>query len=168
MATMLWRLNLQPASFRGAGFKVDTASKDSGRRIVEHEFPMRDTPWGEDMGRRARRWRVTAYIIQGPQEPDYQSTRDALINALELRGSGILVHPTMGTDLVVVDTYSVTESRERGGYCTIEMSFREAGQQISTAITVDTSSIASSTAQTSQAAIAAIPPPTPLIQGTIP
>lgn len=168
MATMLWRLSLLPASYKGAGFKVDTASKESGRRIVEHEFPMRDQPWAEDLGRRARRFRVTGYIVQGPREPDYQGTRDALIDALETRGAGILVHPTMGTDLVVLDTYSVTESRQRGGICEFEMSFREAGQAITTAASIDTQSTAISAAQQAQTDMAGVPPPaasTPIFPG---
>lgn len=85
-----------------------------GRRIVEHEFPMQDTPYAEDMGRRARRFRVTAYILYSPALiPDYQSARDNLINALESDGGAAqLVHPTLGVDTVVVDTYAVTERLE--------------------------------------------------------
>lgn len=165
--TMLWKLSLVPASFKGAVFKIDTGSKESGRRIVEHEFPMRDIPWGEDMGRRARRFRVTGYIIQGPNEPDYQSTRDMLIASLESRGAGILIHPTLGTDLVVNDTYSVTESRTRGGIAEFEMMFHEAGQAISTAVTADTQSTAISTAQQAGISMANSPQPEPALQGTL-
>jgi hypothetical protein len=39
-----------------------------------------------------------------------------------------LIHPLLGEMQVMCDTYTCTESRERGGYCTFEMQFVEAGQ----------------------------------------
>lgn len=156
---MLWRDNLVPASYKGATFKVDVSSKTSGRRIVEHEFPMRDIPWAEDLGRRARRFTVTGYIVQGPREPDYQSTRNALITQLETTGPGLLVHPTMGTDTVVLDTYSITESRQRGGIAEFEMVFREAGSALTAVATVDTAAASISAATSAGTAISSAPPP---------
>lgn len=162
---MLWRDNLVPASFKGAGFKVSAAVKSSGRRIVEHEFPMRDIPWAEDLGRRARRFTVTGYIVQGPREPDYQATRDALVVQLESSGPGLLVHPTMGTATVVVDTYAITESRDRGGIAEFEMVFREAGTTLTAVATVDTAATAASAAIAAGTAISSAPPPTPTVGG---
>jgi prophage DNA circulation protein len=51
-----WRdvLLSQPASFRGVIFHVETGGKSSGRRTVTHEYPKRDDPYAEDMGRVAR------------------------------------------------------------------------------------------------------------------
>lgn len=163
MATtpMLWRTNLVPASFKGAGFKVDVAQQQGGRRIVEHEFPMRDIPWAEDLARRARRFTVTGYIVQGPREPNYQATRDALIAQLESLGSGSLVHPTMGTNTVVCDTYTITESREKGGIAEFEMVFREAGTTLTAVVTPDTSAVAAAAAVAAGAAIVSAPPPAP-------
>jgi prophage DNA circulation protein len=129
MALPLWRTNLQPASFRGVPFYVHTDAKAGGRRIVTHEFPLQDTPFAEDMGRRARHYRVTAYVLYSPALlPDYQSARDDLIAALESSGSAQLVHPTLGVDTVVVDTYSITERlEEAGGMSEFEIEFIEAG-----------------------------------------
>lgn len=137
MPAPLWRQNLQPASYSGALFHVDTSPRQSGRRLVRHEFPRRDIPWAEDMGRRIRAWQVMAYIIYSPVlTPDYQAARDALIAQLEAEGSGTLILPTglqnMSDEppgLVCVDTYSVTETRERGGYAEFDITFVEAGQQ---------------------------------------
>ncbi len=127
---------LMPASYNGVPFRVEVDSKASGRRIVVHEFPKKNIPYSEDMGRRVRRWPVTGYIIYSPvNDPDWQANRDDLIAELEAEGPGLLVLPTglqnMSDEppgMVVVDTYVVTEHRERGGYCEFDMTFIEAGQ----------------------------------------
>ena len=154
MALPLWRVNLQPASFRGAPFYVRADAKAGGRRIVQHEFPMQDTPYAEDLGRRARRYRVSAYVLYSPALiPDYQGARDDLIAALETIGAGQLVHPTLGVDTVVVDTYSVTEHlQEAGGYSEFEIEFFEAG---STAFSTPTQNTNAAIGTTAQSAIAA-------------
>jgi prophage DNA circulation protein len=131
MAIPPWRLSLKPASYNGVVFHVETGTRSGGRRKVIHEFPKRDTPYLEDMGRRARRFPVTAYVIG----PNYEDLRDALIAQLEAEANGQLVHPTyVDADLVGVDVYSVTERRERGGYAEFEISFIEAGQDISAVV----------------------------------
>jgi prophage DNA circulation protein len=124
-----WRETLQPASFNGAGFFVAIDAKGGGRRNVVHEFPKLDTPYAEDMGRRARKFTISGYVIQNSSNGyNYQPGRDALIAALETEGPGVLVHPTLGTDAVQPDVYSVTERLEdRGGMAEFEMTFVEAG-----------------------------------------
>src|SRR5215471_8324607 len=96
-----WRDELLPASFRGAMFHVDSGSKESGRRIVVHEFPKRDIPYAEDMGRRSMEFSVRGYCITFPVDTsvdlymrDYRLSRDALITALEMEGPGPLQLPT--------------------------------------------------------------------------
>ena len=133
-STAPWKLALTPASFRGVQFHVETGEQAGGRRDVLHEFPNRDTPYSEDLGRRARRFSVTAYIIG----PTYTINRDALTAVLEQAGPGTLILPTQSAQQVQVDHYSVIEQRQRGGMCTIEMTFTEAGQAISTSFGIDT------------------------------
>lgn len=124
-----WRDRLLPASFRGAQFHVETGGRQGGRRIARHEFPKKDKPYSEDMGRRARVMRIAGYVIG----PDYTFERDDLISALERSGPGMLVHPTQGQMLVVVDDFFCSESRQRGGMAEFDMSFIEAGQAPSNA-----------------------------------
>lgn len=119
-----WQSRLRPASYRGARFHVEAGSKRSGRRNVTHEFPKRDDPYSEDMGRRARRWAITAYVIGD----NYISARDALIRACEQEGPGLLIHPTIGEEQVVCDHYHVVEVRQRGGMAEFELAFSEAGR----------------------------------------
>lgn len=131
-----WRERLRPASFRGAQFHVEAVARASGRRIVVHEFPKRDLPYSEDMGRRALKFPITGYIITPPGAPvDYTIARDRLIAALEEEGEASLIHPTMGEFKVVCDQYSTTETRERGGMCIFEMLFYEAGLPVDNRVT---------------------------------
>lgn len=145
-----WRDALQPASFGGAGFRVEADSQNGGRRNATHEFPHRDEPWTEDMGRRARRWSIAGYLIG----PNYLKPRDALVAVLESEGPHTLVHPLLGTVQANCDDYIVGERREQGGYCIVEMRFVEAGSQPGTTVTADTQSQVKSAADASDAAAA--------------
>lgn len=80
------------ATFRGVAFFVEVAELSGGRRTVRHEFPLRDTPYIEDLGRRARTFPVEGYVLGD----DYLAVRNALIAALEEAGPGELVHPSYG------------------------------------------------------------------------
>lgn len=122
---MTWRVNLRPASYRGAAFWLDSAESSIGRRIALHEYPLRDKPWAEDLGRAARRVSVDAIVIGD----DYMSARDALLAAIETPGPGTLVHPYLGEIQVVpVELARVRESTAEGGLARISLSFVEAGE----------------------------------------
>ena len=138
-----WRAALQPASFRGAGFKVETNAMPTGRRNAFHEFAKRDTPFAEDMGRRGRHYSFTAYVIG----PNYLDAKNALIAACEAGQAGTLVHPTLGTVQVNCDGCVPSESRERGGFCAFELVFLEAGS-LDYGVAPDTQAQASSAATT--------------------
>ena len=129
--------SLRQASFRGVPFEVDDVEASGGRRVVLHEYPLRDTPYSEDLGRRARDIRVRGYIIQGRMY-DYASARAGLLKALEAYGPGDLVHPWHGEVRVVVDDYRLRETTEQGGLLELDIRFREAGQLTNPAATTDT------------------------------
>ena len=118
-----WRARLRPASFRGVPFYVDEAAGEAGRRIAHHEYPERDLPWAEDLGRAQRHWNVTGYVL-GPSYPEF---RDQLLTACETRGAGRLVHPYLGELQVVCDSIRFRESDREGGICRFEMAFAEPG-----------------------------------------
>jgi prophage DNA circulation protein len=133
MSTPLWRQLLVPAFFRMAPFHVDVNSRQSGRRTVLHEFPKRDTPYAEDMGRKARSFPVTGYVIG----PDYQIFRELLVAALEMEGPGLLILPTLlqrDTILVQPRDYTVRETRQAGGMAEFEMNFVESGESLFSSI----------------------------------
>ena len=82
---MAWRDNLVPASFRGAGFQVDnTEAPIAGRRVAVHEYPGRDEPFVEDLGRRTKRWEIEAFVVGD----DYADVRDRLVDACDMPGAG--------------------------------------------------------------------------------
>jgi hypothetical protein len=61
-----FRDELLPASFRGAPFFCEANSRDNGRRIIVHEFPKKDLPYAEDMGRKAKSFSIRAFCITYP------------------------------------------------------------------------------------------------------
>jgi len=119
-----WRMNLVPASYGGVRFHVEQQGRSGGRRVVLHEYPKRNTPFAEDMGRVAFRYQMTGYIIG----PSYHEGKQALMNALDNQEGATLVDPYIGTPRkCICERYSVSETRERGGYCAFEMTFVELG-----------------------------------------
>lgn len=126
-----------PASFRSAPFFVEATSRDNGRRIITHEFPKKEVPYSEDMGRKAKTFTIRAYCITYPEtldgqngalyNIDYRVVRDNLIIALEAPGPATLVMSTLPAENVVVTRYRLTEEDRFGGYCTFDIEFAEFG-----------------------------------------
>lgn len=113
----------QPA-FRGIPFTALDISEDVGRRVAVHEYPQRDTPYVEDMGRRARNIRLTA-VVHGPA---YATQRDALIAACETKGAGELLHPTRGALMVYCLSCQVTQDVAGIDSASFALEFLEAGE----------------------------------------
>jgi len=122
-----WRDDLLPASFDGNEFFVDVGSREGGNRLVLHQFPKKDSPYTENMGRRATEFRVRGYCIQSARRPDYRPPRDALQQRLDQGGAGQLQLPTMKPMAVICQNYRLTEEERLGGYCVFDMHFIEAG-----------------------------------------
>ncbi|NKJ03139.1 DNA circularization N-terminal domain-containing protein [Rhizobium sp. SG741] len=150
MASPLWRQLLLPASFRGVPFHVEGGAKQGGRRTVTHEYPKRDDPYTEDMGRRARKFSISAYVIGD----EYTIDSELLAAALDTEGGGTLIHPTMGIMNVVCDGYSRSEQREEGGMARFEILLVEAGTSPYTPAAADTQSATSSAADSAGSAAA--------------
>jgi prophage DNA circulation protein len=114
------------ATFRGVPFFVEQAHRTGGRRIVAHEFPLRDDPYVEDLGRRARTFAIEGYVLG----EDYVEQRDALLAALEdVSGPGELVHPYHGVRRVICASLSVRETIADGGMVRFSLEFQEAPAQ---------------------------------------
>jgi prophage DNA circulation protein len=133
----IWRDELMPAHFDNCLFHVESGSRESGRRIVVHEFPKKDVPWAEDMGRSAVQFGVRGYCIVYPRdvegEPlysrDYRVARNLLQDRLDRGGAGTLQLPTFRPMRVVCQHYRMQEEQKLGGYCTFDMQFVELGQK---------------------------------------
>lgn len=143
-----WRDKMQPASFRGVPFKVVSSDRQIGRRAVVHEYPQRDLPYTEDMGRKAREFTIEAIIIG----PDYMAGRDKLEEALEAPGSGELVHPYRGRIQVVVSSPArISESTAEGGMARFSINFTESGEPVNPAPRADTGAAVVAAADEAQA-----------------
>jgi hypothetical protein len=80
---------LAPASFRGVQFAVTQTDFIGGRRQALHQYPGKDTPWAEDMGRAARRFRLRGFVLDGSVKLGGSSIamqRSQLIAACEKKG----------------------------------------------------------------------------------
>lgn len=146
---MGWRDTLRPASWRGIGFAVEADEFKTGRRVQIHEYPQRDKPYGEDLGRATRSYSFTAFLIGD----DYPERRDQLIEALERPGAGKLVHPFYGeVDVISTAEVRVSHSKNEGGMCRVDLSFIEAGELSFPSRTTDTSDKVLASADAAQAA----------------
>lgn len=100
---------LYEASFRGVPFHVTKVDLKVGRRTVTHEYPQRDKPYVEDIGRATRKLTFTAFVVGD----DYIEQAEKLISAIEEPGAGTLVHPHLGEmkcSLEQVSTITFTDS----------------------------------------------------------
>jgi len=122
---MAWRDRLQKGSFRGVLFFTTAAGGVFGRRNVVHEYPLRDLPYSEDLGRMARQFDIEALVLGD----GYMAARDRLIEALEKAGAGELVHPYRGRLRVVVVDASVSETTDEGGVARFRITFVESGEK---------------------------------------
>jgi prophage DNA circulation protein len=127
MNFMNWLNNLLPASFRGVPFQVSGTSSEFGRRNQTHEYPFRDVPYTEDLGRLARKNKIDAFVIGD----DHKEQTEKLIEAIEEEGAGILIHPILGElNVNIVGTATISNSVENGRMSVISFSFVEAGELI--------------------------------------
>lgn len=120
-----WRDQLHPASFRGVPFHVDSDSMPAGRRTQTHEYPQRDKPMVEDLGRVTREIKLAAFVIG----EDCYFQRDNLLNALDKPGAGELVHPWYGRLTVTATVCSVSHERREGGMVRFDLVFVEDGEK---------------------------------------
>lgn len=115
---------LLPGSIDGVEFLHKDTGGTFGRRTVTYEFPDRDEPFVEDLGRRARRFSLEAIVL----EPDYFIKRDAIIEVIERGGVHTLVHPTRGELQVRIDgPVDMQERVSEAGSATFRFTFVEAG-----------------------------------------
>jgi len=122
---MAWKDRLQDASFRGVPFKVEEESSPVGRRVETHEYPNRDKPYTEDIGKITSRPSFSAYVVGD----DCFDQRDRLIEALNKPGPGTLIHPTYGEMNVCVDgEIRVSTTKTEGRMVRFDLKFVEAGE----------------------------------------
>lgn len=140
---------LQPASFRGVPFGVLGGESRFGRRVATHEYPNRDKPYMEDLGRSTRRIGLVGFLVENSivyGGGSVVAQREAMVAAAEQAGPGILVHPTLGELRVVVPDggLGVSERWDTGRYFELSFSFIEAGDRLFPAVSASNQSLVDS------------------------
>ena len=124
---------LRPASFREVPFSVTESTFTVGIHVFE--YPQRDKPFVEDLGKSAREITVTA-VFAGA---DYISGMQKLLDAMEQEGSGVLIHPMLGSMKVTPkESTKVTYSTKDCGYSFATLTFVESGDYVYPTSVVDT------------------------------
>lgn len=116
--------DLRPASFRGIAFKVENTELSAGRRTQVHEYPQRDKPYVEDLGRATRDLTFSGFVVG----EDYVKQANELLGALEEAGPGTLIHPWFGTLKVTLKDPARVAFDAGLGVARFSMSFVEAGE----------------------------------------
>lgn len=114
---------LRRASFRGVPFEVTSSNLSIGRRTQTFEYPHRDDPFTEDMGRSKRTIRITAFVVGY----DYIARMKRLIAACEKPGSGRLIHPWLGS-MEVTPTDLSAPVFESNRVASVSLTFVESGK----------------------------------------
>lgn len=124
---------LQPASFRGVPFEVEASGITVGRRTVVHEYPQRDRPYVEDMGRATRNITLQCFVVGS----DYLEQAQALMHELEEPGPGTLIHPWLGEMEVTITSVSELLFDQGLGVASVTITATEAGDLEFPAVTAD-------------------------------
>lgn len=118
-----WSHDWSAGSFRGVPFWCDKISRDGGRRLVVHQFPLRDTPYVEDLGADAKKLTVTVYVAS--EGADGEAT--ALEQACNDRfGPGQLDLPFF-SGLAHCDKCKRDEDKDKRGYVAFSITFVKDG-----------------------------------------
>ena len=146
-----WLDQLQPATWRGLPFAVRSSEYRRGRRFAVHEYPYRDVPWAEDVGRASRVVGFSGFVVGD----DCYAQAQALLKASEQPGLGTLVHPSLGEMTVaLIEPLVASERTELGRVVEIRFEFLESGKPIYPSNTTSTQSDVAAKAAATQTASA--------------
>ena len=114
--------NLRPAQIGGIRIEVDGDSMPVGRRTADFEYPYRDAPYIEDMGRKKRVLTLDAWVCGD----DCFARRDRLIALFEAKNACTLIHPWYGEKQIKPVEATVKHKYEEGRVVRFDLVFAEA------------------------------------------
>lgn len=129
-----WWGSLRQASYGGVPFAVIENRTKFGGRYVVHRYPYRDDVWPEPLGKLARSFDITGFLVEnslvyggGP----VIGQRDRLIEACEANRPKTLVHPTFGSiqNVSCLDS-ECSESVAHGRVIMVRLQFIRGGARI--------------------------------------
>lgn len=133
-----YRNKLQTASFRGVTFGVREINTTMGRRSILHEYPYRDEPYAEDLGRKAREFSINAFVMN---PNDFSASRQLASVLEDYNTPGTFVHPSMGQIQVIPKECTHTFSNQEGGIEYFSVTFVETFGNNFPSVSVDTQSL---------------------------
>jgi len=116
-----WLSTLWPASYRGVPFYVERDSGEYGKRVQVHEYPNRDRWYPEELGQRARYYRVTGYLASDSIDTELS----VLVEACTRQGGGTLVLPLEGQRQAICLKVQTERRKDRHGYIAVDLEFVE-------------------------------------------
>ena len=116
---------LRQCSYKGVPFQAAAVTKTIQRRQVLHEYPQRDIPYLEDLGKGATLYKVTAFLVGDNCAAQAKRLEKALLSV----GAGTFVHPWDGALTVsVYQASNISYSNSELRYCSLDITFVEAGE----------------------------------------
>lgn len=116
---------LRQCSYKGVPFQAGAVTKTIQRRQVLHEYPQRDVPYLEDLGKGATLYKVTAFLVGDNCVAQAKRLEKALLSV----GAGTFVHPWDGALTVsVYQASNISYSNSELRYCSLDITFVEAGE----------------------------------------
>ena len=112
--------------------KFSELARSGEKKAAIHELPQQNTPEVQDLGNKAQRFVLQAFI----DGPDYDWTADAFVVGLSEKGPGILTHPRWGDMFVLPLSWHQSENFVDGmGRATFDIEFiRVADQKFPTSV----------------------------------
>ena len=111
------------ASFRGVPFFFRSESAQNGRKTVSHEFPNSSRRYVEDLGELPTVYTMSVFV-HGDKDSTGFAERDALKNALDEKGPGLLFHPVYGGISVIATEYSIYSDTSAIGIINFRLRFQ--------------------------------------------
>lgn len=117
---------LQIMSFRGVPFYWLSITTSGGRKVVSHEFVLKNSRFSEDLGLLDKSFSVKATISSN----NYKQNVQTLITALEKQGSATLVIPTMSSYECQVINWTLDETISDIGYADFTINFEKTERNV--------------------------------------
>lgn len=117
-----WR-DLQEGSFKGLRFLVESESVSGGRAVAVHEYVRAERHDAEDMGRKAAKASVTAYVAS--DSVDAEATQ--IFRACASPGAGMLRLPYGRSAMAICSSVKRSSAKDKLGLIAFDLEFVTTG-----------------------------------------
>jgi prophage DNA circulation protein len=124
---------VRTASFGGVPFAVLEIKASAGRKVAVHDYSFRDQVWVEDLGRNARRYTFTGFLVEDSLIYGGGGVIDQMMQlraVCEMPGPQSFVHPTLGRGEPTCLGIEFTERWDLGRVIEFRMSLIISGKRI--------------------------------------